>query len=488
MSRRDVIRTPYGRHRPPVKDGRGVALRVLSEAHQVRAFGADLLDRTLATGDLDAREAALARELVLGVVRHRLTLDRLIDRHLHGKPSNLDPRLREILRLGLYQCLWLERIPDHAAVNEAVDQAKRLVGRRAAGLVNGLLRTILGQVVRIGPPGDGLPAAHQFCVDAQRVCDLDHAWLPDPTSDPAGYWSAATSHPRALVGRWLKRYGPARTEQICLYGACRPHQWLRPNRLRISAAELARRLRLEGAGAEPLEDTAVLYIDGPPPVTTAAFAEGLFQPQDITGIEVVQVLDPQPGELILDLCAAPGTKTAAIAERIGNQGMVFACDRDMDRLAAGCDNFMRLGVTAVQLIAPQELSDFRSRYGAPDAILLDVPCSNTGVLARRPEARYRFTPRRLAGLTKVQSELLDRSAELAWPGTRLLYNTCSIAREENEAVVERFLERHPGWKLADAALRLPSVGRADSPPRDGGFWALMRNEASDSADRSDSPS
>lgn len=451
-------------------------MRVLRQVAARRGFAVNLLDEALAGRPLDAREAALARELAFGVLRHRITLDRLIDQHLRCRPANLDATLRDLLRVGLYQCLWLERVPDRAAVGEAVEQAKRLVSTRGAGLVNGVLRAILSHVLRIGPRREAAEPTHLLPLDAERFCELDYACLPDPSADPVAYWSAATSHPCELVRRWRADHGLIGMERICRYGAGRPHVWLRPNALKTSAGELARRLRDEGATVEPLDERAVLYIEGPPPVATGAYAEGLFQPQDLSGIEVVEALAPKPGEVIVDLCAAPGTKASAIAEQTGNAAIVLASDRDMKRLRAAGPNFDRLGITSVELIAAGELAACWPRHGPPDAILLDAPCSNTGVLARRPEARYRWNRRTLASLVETQNKLLHTAAGLSSVGTRIVYSTCSIEPEENEQVIQRFCQALPHWRLVESALRLPNPGGQARPPRDGGYWALLRQK------------
>lgn len=427
---------------------------------------------------LDPRDAGLAREMVSGCVRRRLTLDGLIDPHLRRAPSALEPELREILRLTVYQCLWLDRVPNRAAVNEAVTLARALAGNGPAGMVNAVMRALL-DFVSDAPPTPETPLSAIIPIDADRDVVMTRPYLPDPSTDRAAYLAMATSHPLSLVQRWIRHHGANSAEGICRYGAARPHQWLRTNTLHVTSAALAERLQSEDATVEVYDDIAVRYVTGPPPVTLAAFAEGLFQPQDLTALGIVRMVAPRPDEVIVDYCAGVGTKTAALADLAGDKATVIATDRDVSRLEMARRDFERLGVTSVQTVRLDAVSEALARFGPPDAILVDVPCSNSGVLSRRPDARYRVDGRRLKSLAAKQTEILDHVAGIAAEQTRIIYSTCSLEPEENEQQVERFCENHTGWQIAERRLTFPQVADPGRVPRDGGFCAVLRRSGSD---------
>lgn len=470
--------------RLPLRDARCVALHVLLECQRTREISSVSLERAFREAEnLDPRDAGLAREMVAGCIRRRMTLDCLIDPHLRRAPSALDAELREILRLAVYQCLWLDRVPNRAAVSEAVTLARALTGDGPARMVNAVLRALLERVSDPGATGPDEQAAPMAVIpiDADRTVVMRRPYLPDPAVDMVAYLAMATSHPQPLVNRWIRQFGAEAAAAICHYGACRPHQWLRPNALRITAEALAERLCRDGATATAHDDIAVRYVAGPPPVSLAAFAEGLFQPQDLTAISVLRTLAPKPGEVIVDYCAGVGTKTAVIGELAGNGATVIATDRDEARLEMAQRDFERLGVTCVETLSVELLSEALARVGPPDAILLDVPCSNTGVLARRPDARYRVDGRRLTSLKARQTEILERAARLASDRTRLVYSTCSLEPEENEQQLERFRNMNPGWRVTEQWLTLPSAAAANAVPRDGGFCAVLRRTAGQGA-------
>ncbi len=432
------------------------------------------LDRLIAERGPAPAEAALATELAMGVTRHRLTLDHLVAHVFHGRMSRLDRSLLPVLRVGVYQLVWLDRVPDFAAVDTAVEQAKRLAGRKAAGLVNALLRQILRRRLdpaRTEPPHDPRRGVR---IGPKRWREFDADLFADPGSDPAGYLSSATSHPAPVVRRWLDRYGWARTESICLAGSLRPPLVLRVNRRRIDVARLVQRLLDEGVTATADTSTGAVFVaDAPPVRRISAVAEGLCQPQDATAQATVREAAPTPGQKVLDLCAGPGTKTLQLAEYMDDRGVILACDRSPEKIALVEETCRRMELGCVQTTPADALEAAAERVGPFDLALVDVPCSNSGVLARRPEARYRITVERIAGLSDTQGRLLALAARFVREGGRLVYATCSIEPEENEQVVQRFLTGSTGWELRHSKLTLPQVGQTLTDWRDGGFRAVM---------------
>ena len=454
--------------------GRDLALAALAESHSRGAFVRETLDRLATARKAPAEEWALASELALGVTRHRLTLDRIVATFLARRLSHLDALVLDVLRLGAYQLVYLDRIPDFAAVNEAVTQCQRVAGRKAAGLVNAVLRELIRKRAERRVPWTRDPDPTQVRVDVGHACAFTDPILPDAGTDVAEYLSAATSHPVHLVRRWVNQFGVERAEAALWCGTLRPPLILRANRLRCDPQELAERLRRDDLDAVAQDDAVFVAGAAPPASRLPAFMRGLCQPQDPTAMAVVRQARPVPSERMLDLCAAPGTKATFAAELRGDKGRIVASDRNRARLALTRDNCRRLGIRSVRLVEADALDALADRTGRFDLILVDVPCSNTGVLSRRPEARYRLRDESLATLHATQSALLDRAASLATPGGRIVYSTCSLEPEENEQVVEEFVRSHRGWRVVRSERTFPRAGAAVTDWRDGGCSAELR--------------
>jgi len=324
--------------------------------------------------------------------------------------------------------------------------------------------------------------------------------LPDPKASPTKYFSAAFSLPKWLTTDWLGEFDAELTRQICFASNRRPSIYIRPNTLKTTTQQLLEKFRqadidceIVGAVREPPLDQAscttwtqsMIKIKSPRAVTQLpGFAEGLFTVQDITASQAVRILQPQPDWTILDLCAAPGTKTTQLAERTGDSAKIIATDIDSDRLEKVRENTARLGITSVNTIPYEELlnSKFSILNSKLDCILLDVPCSNTGVLAKRVEARYRIKPKAIKELTKIQTELLKTTAQMLKPQGKICYSTCSIQKAENTELVRAFLIKNPNFELQSELLILPlaiphqlgvslsSIGAGD---HDGGYVAII---------------
>lgn len=455
---------------------RDVAICVLADARAGRRTAKRSIDELLGRYTVRFEDVGLASELVWGVVRHRLTLEAVLQFVVTAKWERLSPTMQHVLLVAAYQLLCLDGVPAFAVIHEAVEQAKREGGRPAGGFVNAALRTLQRRLIGRGQSAPGDDPRTCVRIGPQRTCRFDGPVLPDPTADRILYLSVATSHPTFLVERWTRAFGPAAAESLCRIGTCRPAAVLRPNRLRTDAAALAARLATEGCEVEVVGDEAVVLINPPavgPILAGSSFREGLFQPQDITAMHAVRLADPKPGAVVLDLCAGFGTKATQAAERMRDQGVVLASDSDSRKLKSLQRNCQRLGLTCVRPIAVDALDAAVAAEPRLDVILIDVPCSNTGVLARRPEARYRVSRRSLAALATAQRSLLERAASLARRETRLVYSTCSVEREENEAVVDSFRQGHREWRIVRMEKNLPQAGGRAAQWRDGGFVALL---------------
>ena len=406
-------------------------------------FVEHLLDAALADAQLAPADRGLCQELVYGVVRWQLALDWLIARKTAGRPQK--STLQVLLRLGLYQMFWLGRIPDHAAVHETVEAARHLGFGPQSGFINAVLRGY------------------------SRERDATKALLAElKLKEPA----IAGSHPLWLWDRWVKNFGAEPTARLLEWNNSPPPTNARVNTLRATAAKLAARWLEEGVIAVPCAwdwtgDDLVFRLESHPSLAELpSFRDGWFYIQDPSTLLSVQLLEPQPGEKILDLCAAPGGKTTFIAQRLGNAGTITATDAHADRLALIEQNCRRLGVTCVQtmLVANLPLTP------AFDRILLDAPCSNTGVLRRRVDLRWRLQLAEITRLAATQTRLLEQAAARLQPAGTLIYSTCSLEPEENQAVVKEFLTTHPKFRLDTERQLTPHTDGVD-----GAYVARLRH-------------
>src|SRR5262245_46386895 len=414
---------------------------------------------------LSPEDRALSRELVAGVERRRGTLDAVIAAYV---PRARVPRdLRVLLRLGFYQLLFLERVPEHAAVDETVGLARKRRGARQAGFVNAVLRGALRELER-GSRGGG-PGDPRRALDlGPRRFRFGRDVFPDPSTSLADHLAAVHSHPKALVERWIARFGEEEARAMFEADNRVPPLTVRVNRLRTTREGLLQDLRALGfearAGIHPLavrvDPGARGLVDSEP------FQAGRFTVQDETAMEAVSLLDPRPGERILDLCAAPGGKATQIAEALDDRGEILACDVSEERLARLRENAARLGLRSIRPILRARDSRVPPA-GAVERILVDAPCSNTGVLARRPEARWRFTPASLREVTRLQAECLRVGLRALGPGGRLVYSTCAMEPEENQGLVRQLIASAKGVEVREELFRTPG------PDRDGGYAAVL---------------
>jgi 16S rRNA (cytosine967-C5)-methyltransferase len=441
---------------------RTVALDVLLEIRKKEAFVQELLDDAFKKSDLAPPDRRLATQLVLGVVRRRASLDLLIRRVVTRESHKVEAWIWEALRLGTLQLAYLDRIPAYSAIHETVDLAIHRNAVRAKGFVNANLRAIDRLLTPdfVTDPG---PAA--LPIETGRYRRLTEPVLPDPGTHPVDYLSVGLSLPEWLVTRWQRRWGTDETRRLGFWFLQPAPLWLRVNPLRTTREAFIGWLR--EAGLEPivgehpqavrLEETlGVRDIPG--------FAEGYFVVQDLSAMKIATALQPRPGMTILDLCAAPGGKATHLAELIGEQGRVIACDRDARRLAPLTSTIERLGLTSIE---PTPIGEGEPPPGPFDAVLVDVPCSNTGVLGRRPEARWRLTAGEIAQLGPLQARLLTAALARTKPGGTIVYSTCSIEPEENGDLVRRVIG--DGCATIEAE-EMSSPGM----PADGGYWARLR--------------
>ena len=449
----------------PRHDARSVALQVLLDCRRRDAFVQELLDRNLATGDLSPADRRLATQLTYGVLRRRGTLQALVEPFVTRPAENVEPWLWDSLRLGAFQLALLDHIPVHAALNETVELAARFGRPGAKGFLNGVLRA----VARLMTPdrADG-PAADALPLEAGAYRRLARPVLPEPASHPVEYVGSGFGLPAWLVRRWLDRYPLEECYRLGFWFAGPAPLTLRVNPLRAARdAYLAACAAVGVAAAAGEHPQAVRLRESVPIRDLPGYAEGWFSVQDESAMLVASAVAPEPGMSVLDLCAAPGGKATHLAEIMGDRGRVLACDSDPERLQTVNTLSDRLGLMAVETRpVSRALDDVPA--GPFDAVLADVPCSNTGVLGRRPETRDRLRPGDLPELAALQERLLHVAADRVRPGGVVVYSTCSIEPEENGALVRRVLAARPEIRLESEDEAVP--GR----PADGGYRARLR--------------
>ena len=397
---------------------REIACQVLLERESGKQYVENLLEAALANARLSSADRGLLQELVYGAVRWQATLDWLIARKTSSRTQK--PALQILLRLALYQIFWLSRIPDHAAVHETVELAKHRGFGAQSGFVNAVLRSYLRE-------------------RAETECLLGDLKVNEPA---LGY-----SHPQWLCERWEKRLGREQLIPLLQWNNSPPANFARVNTLRVDANQLREQWAREKVEAKliPVEWSSSMLVfelqSFPPLATLKSFTDGWFYVQDPSTLLAVSELDAQPGETILDYCSAPGGKTTAIAERMKNMGRLVAHDTSPDRLRLVEENCTRLGVTCVKTVVPSTLNSQPSTVF--DRILIDAPCSNTGVMRRRVDLRWRICETEIARLRTTQLQLLRDAVPRLKPGGTLVYSTCSLEPEENSEVVHEFLTAYP---------------------------------------------
>jgi 16S rRNA (cytosine967-C5)-methyltransferase len=402
---------------------RGTAVKILNRVERTDSYLDKVLDAELRLGELSDLDKGLLTELVHGVLRWQNKLDWVLNGFSHGNFAKSEINVKNTLRVALYQILFLDRVPHSAAVNEGVEFIKRIRGDKPAGLVNAVLRNI--------------------------IRNIDGIRYPDPGEDEVQYLTVFLSHPHWMVKRWLPRYGREETERLMLANNERPGMALRINRLKIDPADFRRRL-----DENHIVYSASQYLGHFVRVKTLSgigqmdlFRNGLFTIQDESAALPCQLLDPQPGQRVIDLCAAPGGKTTNIAEMMNNEGEIIALDKyeaKLNLILSACE---RLGLRIVRLRAADA-----SQFDDPpaDRVLLDAPCSGLGTLAKKPDIKWKRDLSDITKLNVTQRALLENGARLVKPGGALVYSTCTIEPEENEAIITQFLAQHPEFQVDPA--------------------------------------
>ncbi|RJP68947.1 MAG: 16S rRNA (cytosine(967)-C(5))-methyltransferase RsmB [Ignavibacteriales bacterium] len=402
---------------------RGIAVKILNRVDRTDAYLDKLIDHEFKNSELSGQDKALLFEIVHGVLRWMGKLDWILNGFYKGAYSKCIPNVKNALRVGLYQILYLEKIPDYAAVNEAVEFVKRLQGQKPADQANAVLRNIIRSKEGIR--------------------------FPNPEEDLIGYFSAFYSHPSWLVRRWLNFWGQEQTEALLIANNEKPSLTLRVNTSKTTVdefKELLKKVDLKFYDGKFLNDFIKLKT-----LTNITgweyFEKGYFSIQDESTGLPCRLLDVKPGLRVLDLCAAPGGKASYISNLMNNTGEIIALDRYESRLKILEKNLQRMGATNITLKEENALENNSDEF---DRVLLDAPCSGFGTLSKKPDIKWKRDLGDIRELTKLQYELLQKAASLVKVDGSIVYSTCTIEPEENYDIVKKFLDNNPNFVLEDA--------------------------------------
>lgn len=374
---------------------------------------------------------AFIRELVYGVSENRILLDYYLDALIPSGIRRLKKQDLTLLRMGIYQLRFMNGVPSYAAVNETVNMAKRYAKGREK-FINGVLR---GYQKR-----------------------SDEIVLPDREKDATAYLSVRYSVEAWIVKLWLDTYGEEKTEEILAAANRTPKLSIRVNTLKTTAEELAEKLEKEGFTVQNSEKTARgLWVSGSGLLKSETYVNGLFSVQDIASILVSDILSAEAGDTVVDVCAAPGGKTIATAEKMGNSGRIIAMDLYEHKLQLIEKQAERCGINIIETRQNDSTAVCENLRETADCVLADVPCSGLGVIARKPEIKYKKALD-LTELTERQAKILDAASEYVKKGGVLVYSTCTINKDENEKQIERFLTEHKDFKAEHQVQLLPTEG------------------------------
>jgi 16S rRNA (cytosine967-C5)-methyltransferase len=407
---------------------RGTAIKILNRIDRSDAYLDKLLDAELRSDEMNELDKGLMNEIVTGVVRWQMKLDWVLTGFFHGNFTKAETNVKNTLRVALYQILFLDKVPQSAAVNQAVEFIKRLRNQKIADLVNAVLRNI--------------------------IRNIENIRYPDPSEDRIRHLAVVESHPTWLVNRWVARFGYDEAQKLLSSNNRRPDLTLRVNRLKIAFDYFLSQL-----SQNQIQFSRSTYLDYFVRVQHMAgigssemFRQGFFSVQDESGGLAVELLDPKPGERIIDLCSAPGGKTMFIGELMKNVGEIVAVDRYETRLNIVKNAAQRLGVANAHFMVADAAT---IQLSSADKVLVDAPCSGLGVLAKKPDSKWRREPDDIRELVKLQRSILENATTLVKPGGCIVYSTCTTEPEENFDIIREFLTNHQDYSIEPPGEIIP---------------------------------
>jgi 16S rRNA (cytosine967-C5)-methyltransferase len=441
-------------------DAREIALKILNEVHVNDAYANVALSRELRRERLSEQDRRFVTELVYGAVKAGATLDWMIRRYVNRPLKKIPPIICDVLRLGMYQIFFMDKVPASAACNQAVELTKKYGHAGTVKFVNAVLRT--------------------------AIREPERADFPDGKGKSTENLALRSQHPEWLVKKWIRQFGFDETVQLCDFDNESAILSLRTNTLKTERSTLLQQLADEGAVCYESERTTegILCTEHASLDHMASLQKGLFQIQDESSMLVAHVLGAQPGEFIIDTCSAPGGKTTHIAALMENRGHILATDIYDHKLQRIKENAERLGISIIETKQIDARTIGNLYPAKADRVLVDAPCSGLGVLRRKPDARWKKTPELLQELPKLQMEILESAALAVKKGGVLVYSTCTIMKEENQNVVAAFLNKNTSFILEKTGQFLPLNKSEDNMVQllpqidatDGFFIARMKRE------------
>ena len=420
-----VTEAPEKNYEKEINPARSIAVKILNRLERSGSYIDKLVDFELNTGNLSDLDKGLLQELVYGVTRWKSKLDWVLVGFFHGDFQKCFNYVKNALRVGLYQILFLDKIPNSAAIDEAVEIVKRKQGKKTAGLINGVLRNI--------------------------ARNIENIRYPKENDDRAFYISVMESHPKWMISRWINRFGEDETLKLLRKNNEVPHQTIKINPLKINLDEIKALFNEHNVEFEESK-----YISGSINVLTnkvkmpktELFKDGKITIQDTSATLAAKLLTVKENEKILDLCAAPGGKTSQFAEDSKGKGEIISVDLFDARIKLINDNITRLGYKNVKTIANDIRNlEFTDEF---DGVQVDVPCSGLGTIAKKPDIKWSFEKENFQNLNKLQLEFLEIASKYVKKGGRIVYSTCTIEKCENEDIINKFLEKHPEFVLEPA--------------------------------------
>ena len=453
---------------PKLHSSRQAALAVLNKCDIRDAAMVTIVDKLISRTDRKQQ----ASDIVFGVIRNHSALDMIITKFGQLGGRKVSDKLFNILRIGAYELIYSPQTAEYAIVNEAAQLASNFGGKKQVGFINAVLRQIARSIEKRIAPIDPDKLQKTLPQTPASGCVFKEDIFPEAAGSDVEYLSRAFSLPGWVVDDWVDRFGFADAEKICFASNRRPGIFLRANRLKISPQRLHEKLQAAGYDVQLLANS-MIKIKSPGSIRNIdGFAEGLFSVQDPTAAGAVKALNLKSGLRVLDLCSAPGGKATQMAELMDDNGEIIATDIDSQRLKKVAPSCKRLGISIVKTIQYENIA----RQEPFDVILLDVPCSNTGVLARRPQVRHRITPQAINHLADTQLEILNSAVKFLKDGGRMCYSTCSICQQENSELLARFIAKNDDFVIESEKLTLPSTGRRQGYEHDGGFSAIINRK------------
>ena len=426
---------------------REVALKVLYDIEKNDAYVNLSLKKKLNKTVLAKEDKALVTELVYGIIQHKTKIDYCIRLFSKIRLKKITTWIINILRLGVYQLLYLDRIPDSAACNESVKLAKKHGHAGSVKFVNGVLRSV--------------------------ARNKENITFPDEKKEPLLFLSTYYSHPGWLVQKWIEQYGYTFTKSLCEANNTPPPFTIRTNTLKTTPKKLMHILTEEGIYAAPTNNLseAILLKKTGNIETVTAYRQGLFQVQDESSMLVSRVVDAQPGECVMDVCSAPGGKATHLAQLMNNQGKIIAWDIHAHKIDLIKKNAQRLGINIIETHV-QDAAIYQKQWrGKVDRVLVDAPCSGLGIIRRKPDIKWNKQQEHLAEIIKIQIDILENVSKYVKVGGVLVYSTCTILSQENIEVVQAFLKKNPMFELEDISEFVAGWGEKETVSK--GYLQLL---------------